>query len=91
MSFDWVFGITVGYLLMVLLGPRIMANRQAWTLRPVMITYNFLMTLVNLWMFLEASIAIIYAPLPPKPTQTPSQVKVFNPVLALLGFLVSVP
>ncbi|XP_019638500.1 PREDICTED: elongation of very long chain fatty acids protein 2-like [Branchiostoma belcheri] len=45
--------LTVLYFLLVWLGPKVMRNRQAFSLREVMILYNIIITALSCWMFKE--------------------------------------
>ena len=45
--------LTLLYILFVWWGPRVMENRTAWECKNVMIVYNIVIVLLNLYMFLE--------------------------------------
>jgi len=47
------------YLLMVIFGPRIMAKRQPFQLRGILIGYNFLSVILSVWMMWEVYYIII--------------------------------
>jgi len=44
---------TIGYLVMVKVGPRLMEKREAWELRKLLIGYNFCCVLLSIWMMWE--------------------------------------
>ena len=46
----WIY---LGYLSMVFAGPRLMKPYQAFSLRPIIIAYNFALVLLSLYMFEE--------------------------------------
>ncbi len=41
------------YLLLIFTGPRLMQNRQAWNLKPILIPYNFALVVLSAYMFYE--------------------------------------
>lgn len=45
--------LCVGYLVMCFVGPRIMATRKPFELKPILILYNFMMVLLSGYMFYE--------------------------------------
>ena len=49
----YVICAVVLYLLMVILGPRVMAKRQPFQLRGVLIGYNFFSVILSVWMMWE--------------------------------------
>lgn len=57
MSSPWpTLWLTVGYLIVCHVGPKIMENKKPWDLRGFIIGYNFCLVLVSGYMFLEASV-----------------------------------
>jgi len=49
---------TVIYFIIVGLGPRCMKNRKPFKLTPILIPYNILMTLLNLYIAIEVCITV---------------------------------
>eukprot|EP01064_Diplonema_japonicum_P004670 TRINITY_DN13067_c0_g3_i1.p1 TRINITY_DN13067_c0_g3~~TRINITY_DN13067_c0_g3_i1.p1 ORF type:complete len:298 (+),score=30.82 TRINITY_DN13067_c0_g3_i1:46-939(+) len=47
------YSLTFVYILFVWWGPRVMANRPAWNVKPLMIVYNIFVILLNTYMFVE--------------------------------------
>lgn len=45
--------LCVGYLIMCYVGPRMMATRRPFELKPILILYNFVMVLLSAYMFYE--------------------------------------
>ncbi|XP_038048772.1 elongation of very long chain fatty acids protein 4-like isoform X1 [Patiria miniata] len=45
--------IVIGYLLVVWLGPKLMANRNALQLKPILVLYNFFLVGLSIYMFYE--------------------------------------
>ena len=47
--------ICLGYLVVVLMGPRFMANRPAFQIREILIIYNFAMVALSGYLFYEVT------------------------------------
>lgn len=45
--------LCLGYLLMCLVGPKIMAKRQPFELKPVLVVYNFMMVGLSFYITIE--------------------------------------
>jgi hypothetical protein len=50
--------ICLGYLVVVSMGPKIMANRPAFNIRQVLIIYNFAMVILSGYLFYEVKTRI---------------------------------
>eukprot|EP01059_Diplonema_ambulator_P008767 TRINITY_DN18510_c0_g1_i1.p1 TRINITY_DN18510_c0_g1~~TRINITY_DN18510_c0_g1_i1.p1 ORF type:complete len:302 (+),score=76.74 TRINITY_DN18510_c0_g1_i1:92-997(+) len=50
-ALNW--SLTLMYLLFVWWGPKVMAKREAWNVKPLMIVYNVFVILLNAYMFIE--------------------------------------
>ena len=53
-------GLCLAYLAMCFAGPRLMAGREPYQLKPLLIFYNLAMVLLSAYMFYEVSIYIYY-------------------------------
>ena len=49
--------ICLGYLVVVLMGPRLMANRPAFKIREILIIYNFSMVILSGYLFYEVNLS----------------------------------
>lgn len=58
-GFNQLLLVLGSYVVIVLAGPRIMASREAWSLRSVIITYNAFLTLLSLYMTVEFILAAL--------------------------------
>ena len=47
--------ICIGYLVVVAIGPKFMANRPAFKIRDVLVTYNFAMVILSGYLFYEVN------------------------------------
>jgi len=48
--------LTASYLLIVYLGPKYMASREAYSLKTFIIVYNFMLVLLSIYMFHEVTL-----------------------------------
>lgn len=58
----WVVGAAIFYLAMVTMGPKFMANKQAWSLRNVLVGYNLFSVILSLWMMWEVLVTTVFNP-----------------------------
>jgi len=59
-SYTPTFLLTITYLLTIYLGTKYMKNRPAYSLKNILLLYNFSITMLSCYMLVEVSVQYVY-------------------------------